>query len=335
MINLCVTVILLLLPAERDSLLSEIPANSYTWLEAFENYSGDTLTCIEHLFVLIPMEDRNNMTASVLEDHVISALNSRNNWYNYLDDSTFLNYLLPYRIADEPLSSYRSALGAWLSRRIQPKENVQAMAEEINNVIKNAIVLSETSGDTVSFSPTQILPTGRASRKGRWILLGAALRTMGIPAKPVMGWFPGVDQNLYLWIDVWTGQEWYTLPNGIPPLHYVKAAIEYPSMRNITAQYRDTGTLLTNPLSDFNEGGWSVELLLPSGEDTTTISNLFIDPFQTSFVTLGAGQFILRVQFSSGYEVIGTWLEDIVIEADSTTSIDLTEAAYSITPLPR
>jgi len=331
MINLLVPVILLLLPAERDSLLAEIPSNSYTWLEAFDNYSGDTLTCVENLFVLISVEDRNNMTASVLEDHVLGALSARNNWYNYLDDSTFLNYLLQYRIADETLSSYRSALGAWLSRRVQPKETAQAMAEEINNVITNAIVLKETStDDEISFSPTQILPTGQASRKGRWILLGAALRTMGIPARPVMGWFPGVDQNLYLWLDIWTGQEWYT-----PPLHYIKAAIEYPSMRNITGLYSDTGTLITNPLVDFDEGGWTVELLLPSGDDTTTIDNLFIDPFHTSFVVLGAGQFILKVQFSDSDEVIGTWLENIVIEADSTTSIDLTEAEYTIIPLPR
>lgn len=335
MFNLLMSVILLLLPAERDSLLAEIPANAGFWEEVFTQYSGDTLTCIEHLFMLMPAEDRNSMTASILEDHVLGAMNTKNTWYNYLTDYIFLNYLLPCRISNEPLSSYRSALGAWLGRRVRSGETALEMAESVNDVITNTITLTGASNDALILTPTQIIPTGQASRTGKWILLGASLRTMGIPARPVMGWFPGVGRNLYLWFDIWTGQQWHTLSSGMPPIQYVKVAIEYPSMLNITGDYRDTGTLLTKPLVDFSERSWTAELLIPSGDDTTTIYNLSLNPLQRDSVELGAGEFLLKVQFSDVDETIGTWIQNIVIYADSTTEIDLTEAEYTIIPLPR
>lgn len=334
MFSLLMSVILLLLPAERDSLLAEIPANAGFWEEAFKQYSGDTLTCIEHLFISMPADDRNSMTTSILEDHVLGAMNSKNIWYNYLPDYIFLNYLLPCRISNEPLSSYRSALGAWLSRRVQSAETIPEMAEAINDVINHVITLTRTRSDGSVLSPTQIIPAEQGSLEEKWVLLGASLRTMGIPARPVAGWFPGVDRNLYFWFDIWTDQEWQTLSRGMPPVQYVKVAIEYPSMQNITGDYRDTGTLLTIPLVDFNEGGWTVDLLIPSGDDTTTIYNLSLNPFQRDSVELGAGEFLLRVQFSGGNNVIGTWLQNIIISADLTTEIDLSEAEYSITPLP-
>lgn len=335
MFNLLISAILLLLPAERDSLLAEIPANAGFWEDVFDQYSGDTLSYIEHLFIVMPADDRNNMTSSILEDHVLGAMSTRNTWFNYLPDYIFLSYLLPCRISSEPLTSYRSALGAWLSRRVQSGETILEMAEAINDVISHTITLTGADNDAFILAPTQIIPIGQASREGRWVLLGASLRTMGIPARPVMGWFPGVDQNLYMWFDIWTGQEWHSLTSGMPPVQYVKAAIEYPSMQNITGNYRDTGTLLTTPLADFNEGGWGVDLLIPSGDDTTTIYNLSLSPFQQNSIELGIGEFLLRVQFSDGDEVIGTWLQKIVIKPDSTTRIDLSEAEYSITPLPR
>ncbi|NOQ22760.1 MAG: hypothetical protein GQ565_08975 [Candidatus Aegiribacteria sp.] len=335
MVSVFVSVMLLLSPAEHDSLLAEIPSNSGFWEEVFNQYSGDTLSYIESLFLTMPTEDRTGMTAAILEDHILKAMDSKNIWYESLPDSIFLRYLLPFRIDDEPLSSYRSALGAWLARRVQPGETAVAMAEEINDVITRTITSARYTNDGSILTPTQIIPMGQASREGRWVLLGASLRTMGIPVRPVKGWFPGVDRNLYLWFDIWTGEEWHSLSDGIPPLAYVKAAIEYPSMRNITGDYRDTGTLLTTPLVDFIEGDWSVELLIPSGPDTAVIDNVYIDPFEKVSTELGAGEFLLKVQFSHLGEVTGTWLQNIVISADSTTVIDLTKAEYAITPLPR
>ncbi len=333
MVSLILSTILLLLPAEQDSILTDMETNADFWVDVFKQYSGDTLSYIQHLFLTIPAEDREIMNSAILEDHLLGALNSRNDFYGLLSDSIFMNYLLPYRISTEPLSSYRSALGAWLSRRIQSEDTPLEMADAIRTVINNTITLASAAADTPS--PTQTIPIGQASREGRWILLGASLRTMGIPARPVMGWFPGVDRNLYMWFDIWTGQEWLPLSAGIPPVKYVKVAVEYPSMRNITADYRDTGILLTAPLADFNEGEWSVDLLIPSGDDTTVINNLNLNPFRRNSIKLGTGEFLLRVQFTNENEIVGTWLQNIEISTDSISVVDLTEAEYTIIPLPR
>lgn len=335
MVSIFISVILILSPAERDSLLAEMSYNAGFWREAFNQYSGDTLICYEHLFLTMPTEDREGMTATILEDHVFGAMETRDTWYEFLPDTIFLRYLLPFRIGYEPLSSYRSALGAWLGRRVQSRDTVLVMAQEIRDVINHAITLTGYSYDGSILIPTQIIPVGQASRQGRWALLGASLRTMGIPVRPVQGWFPGVDRNLYFWFDIWTGEEWFSLSDGMPPIEYVKAAIEHPSMRNITGDYRNTGTLLTTPLAGFIEEGWIVELLIPSGDDTTVVDNVYINPFERVSTELGAGEFLLRVQFSYMGEITGTWLQNIVIYADSTTIINLTEVEYALTPLPR
>jgi len=327
-----ISVILLLSPAEIDSILSENPANAAFWDSTFQQYSGDTLNCIEHLFLVIPDEDRDSMTAAVLSDHVMGALGSRAAWSRDLEESIFLNYLLEYRISDEPLSSYRSALTGWLERRTQTRPTPYETAESITEVVVSNIALVSSGG--MPMSPTQIIPVGQASREGRWVLLCAAMRSMGIPVRPVVGWFPGADRNLYRWMDIWTGEEWQPLTRGVPPLQYVKAAVEYPSMENVTSEYRDTGTLVLNPLTDPNQG-WVVELQIPSGEDTVSIEGIDLDPFRNETVQLGAGQFILSTSFYQDDELIGRYAQDIIVSADSSTTIDLTEAQYEIVPLPR
>ena len=335
MVTIFISLVLMLSPAERDSILAEMPINAAFWEEALSQYSWDTLTYCESIFLTISPEDRGSMTAAILEDHLLNSMNTRYSWYDDLPDSIFIHYLLPFRIDKEPLSSYRSTLEAWIGRRVQPGETAVAMADGIRAVITQAITLTGYSDDDLILTPTQIIPSGQASREGRWILLGASLRTFGIPVRSVKGWFPGVDRNLYLWFDIWTDDGWYTLSSGTPPLEYLKAAIEHPSLRNITGDYRSTGILLTLPFVDYIEDGWSVDLLIPSGDDSTVIDAIHIDPYERVSTELGTGEFVLRVEFSSMDEVVGEWLQGIVISADSITVIDLTEAEYAITPLPR
>ena len=304
MVSVFFSALLLITPAQRDSLLSDIPGNAHVWREAFETYSGDTLQSAEFLFASIDRDDRAVITTAVLNDHLLSAMESRNRWYQDLPDSVFHNYLLSYRIADEPLSSYRSALSAWLDRRVQIKPGVLEMAEEIQSVISRNIDVVSAADDVASPSPTQVLPFGQASEKGIWILQAACMRSMGIPVRPVKGWFPGVDRNVYYWLDVWTPEGWHTLRDGIPSLNYVKVAVEYPSMENITYSYRPSGTLVCQPLVDFQEG-WLAELMIPSGDDTVTVGGIELDPFNPDTVELGPGEFILRVTFFNADEILG------------------------------
>jgi hypothetical protein len=332
MVSLFISVLLLLSPAQRDSILAEHPVNASFWEEIYQEYSGDTLTHIDHLFLNMPDSDRDSMTLPILTDHLFSAMSSRSLWYAAMPDSVFLEYLLQYRITDEPLSSYRSALEAWLERRLQLQPTPFATAEAIQNVVTNNIGLTAATQGPV-LSPTQIIPVGQASREGRWVLLCACMRSMGIPVKPVKGWFPGADRNLYRWMEVWTDSGWQTLTRGMPPIQYVKVAIEYPSLRNVTANYRSTGTLTTEPLADTLDG-WEVELMIPSGDDTVAVTGVQIDPFQRTSVELGVGEFLLSVRFVQEGEIVGSSIQTVNIDEGATLTVFLTEAQYEIVPLP-
>lgn len=331
MFNLLISILLLLTPSERDSILALQPQNAEFWEDMFQQYSGDTLAYIEHIFQVIPEADRDSMTDPVLSDHVFGAMEQRNIWFQDLPDSIFMKYLLEYRVSEEPLSAYRSSLAGWLERRVQLAQTPYETAERIQQVVRDNIALTPSTG--MIMAPTQIIPVGRTSREGRWVLLCAAMRSMGIPVRPVKGWFPGTDRNLYRFMDVWTGEEWQPLGSGMPPVQYVKVAVEFPSMKNTTGDYRETGILNTSPLIDPGQG-WSVDLMIPSGDDTVTIDGIRLDPFQSSSVELGTGEFLLRVRFNDNGILIGEWIQSVTISPDEVSTVDLTEAQYQITPLP-
>lgn len=331
MFNLLLSILFLLTPSERDSILALQPHNAEFWENTFQQYSGDTLTYVEHIFQVIPEEDRDSMTAAVLSDHVLGAMDARDRWFQDLPDSVFTKYLLEYRISAEPLSAYRSSLEGWLERRVQQAQTPYETAGRIQDVVRDNIALTAATGPIMA--PTQIIPVGRASREGRWVLLCAAMRSMGIPVRPVKGWFPGTDRNLYRFMDVWTGEEWQSLGSGMPPVQYVKAAVAFPSMRNVTGEYRETGILNTSPLAD-PAPGWWVDLMIPSGDDTVTVDGIQLDPFRSSSAELGTGEFLVRVRFSDNGIQIGEWIQAVTISPGEVTTVDLTEAQYQITPLP-
>ncbi|OPL19858.1 MAG: hypothetical protein AVO35_02480 [Candidatus Aegiribacteria sp. MLS_C] len=331
MVSVFVFVLLLLSPSERDSILTAHPAGAVAWEEMYQQYSGDTLRCMDYLLLVLSDTDRDSMTVPVLRDHVLGALGTRYSWFPDLRDSVFLDYLLEFRISSEPLSAYRSSLAGWLDRRLQASPDIFETASMILDVVTSNIALTSSTGQLPA--PTQIIPMGQASPEGRWVLSCACMRSVGIPVRPVKGWFPGADRNLYYWMEVWTGTGWEPLTSSMPPLQYVKAAVVYPDMMNITYEYRGTGILILQPLVDQVQG-WSVELMIPSGEDTVSISGIPLDPFLRNEVELGAGEFLLRVSFEQGGETIGTWQQTILITTDEPVTIDLTEAQYAIVPLP-
>ncbi len=332
MSGLVLSALLLLSPSERDSILKVYPENAGFWREALTKYSGDTLSCVEYLFLTIPDEDRDEMTFPVLEDHVFGTLATRNNFYDDLPLQVFYEYLLKYRISDEPLSAYRYPLSAWLERRLVMQPTPYETAREIAAIIRSNIALTDETGEK-PMAPTQVIPLGRASAEERWILTCAAFRAVGIPSRPVLGWFPGVEKNLYRWIDVWTGEEWQPVTVGMPPVKYVKVAFEYPSRKNITAEYRDTGTLVLMPIVN-TVPGWMAELAIPSGEDTVPITSVTLNPFRVNELELGSGEFLLRVYFKRNGELVGSWVKSVYVPARADTTVDLKEAQYEILPLP-
>lgn len=334
MISILLSMLVLLSPAERDSLLAQYPANRDFWEETLQAYSGDTLTLVEEIFLSMPAPDRGRMTTEVFTDHLTGALTNRNRWYSELPDSIFMPYLLDYRISDEPLSSYRSALSAWLQRRVQVKATAPEMAEEIRRVISNQIDINPSFNEFELPSPTQIIPVQQASREGRWVLITAALRSMGIPARPIKGWFPGADRNLYLWDEIWDGEQWVPIMQGIPPLDYLKVAVEYPSLENITADYRNTGTLTLLPIAEYTETGWIAYLQIPSGDDTISVDGIVLNPFEENSFDLGPGEFIVTVDFERGDELVGSWSTSVIISENSISTVDMNQAQYSIVPLP-
>lgn len=327
--NLIITVLLLIFPSERDSILAEIPGNAGLWMELFRIDSGETLEHTEYLFKTMTRTDREDMTLEILEDHVFGAEESRDIMYDSMPDSIFFRYLLQYRIRKEPLSSYRTVLSTWWNNRLDECDDPADIATLVDYIIENSFLEKDCASLQAFSDPLSVLETGAGSREELWILTGASLRSLGFAVRPVKGWFAG-NEGLLMWFDIWTDTGWL-IPGAFENL---RLAVEYPSAENVTWRYTDTGILKTLPLGNFIEENWNVTLLVPSEYDTLKLDEVEMSPFEPDSVSLGAGPLLVQVSFTHDNGLVDTWLHRTRIVPDSITIVRLSEALYSIIPLP-
>lgn len=147
-------------------------------------------------------------------------------------DEVYANYVLPFRIVDEPLDLWRRPFFTALSPLVADKscieDAVQAVIPAVWNTLRNApsvkpllalkpdqleqslapIVFKGNQTPQIMAPISQTLTLGYASCTGLSILAVAALRSVGIPARMVgtPQWNTKAGGN-HDWIEVWMGPD--------------------------------------------------------------------------------------------------------------------------------
>ncbi len=328
-----------LTPAERDSILAETQGNEDFWLEILSSNSGEVLEEIEFLLATIPRLDRLEMTEQALMDHVLGALDSRYLFYDSLPDSLFRQCLVQYRIDEEPVTPYRTVLHGFWSDRIEDREgDVYTTASEIVSEIDEHMERFERDylggiGDPVS----TLLTNGGTQRELR-VLLCASLKSMGIASRSVRGWFSGRDGGSRRWLEIWDGDEWIPLSSeydSIPDNWEGLALALIPSEEIfVTDCYTGTATLISQPLSDIEEGDWAAALSIPVEGKLLPLDWISLDPFSPDTLEVGEGPYFLMVSFRKPSGAVDMWLHRFDAGSGDTLNLDFSQALYSIVPLP-
>lgn len=164
--------------------------------------------CMEFLYQWMPLNDYADYSPQFFLDNTRAALNARNNtpWGQTLPDSLFMHFVLPVRVNNEQLDSFRTTYQHELLSRVEGMSMSEA-ALEINHWCHEHVTYMPSDARTSSPLATMRTATGRCGEES--VLTVAALRAVGLPARQVYTprW-AHTDDN-HAWIEVWTDGHWH------------------------------------------------------------------------------------------------------------------------------
>ncbi|MBM3421586.1 MAG: transglutaminase domain-containing protein, partial [Bacteroidetes bacterium] len=172
--------------------------------------AGDSRTvgCLKFLYAYMPLNDLADYPASFFMANTVVALKARDEmpWGNDIPEDVFLHYLLPVRVNNENLDSFRILYYDELKDRIAGLALKDA-ALEINRWCHEKVTYQPSDIRTSSPMATILSARGRCGEESTFTV--AALRTVGIPARQVYTprW-AHTDDN-HAWVEIWADGEWY------------------------------------------------------------------------------------------------------------------------------
>lgn len=163
--------------------------------------------CMKFLYAYMPLNDLADYSPSFFLDGVVAALRSRDEmpWGRSIPPELFLHFVLPPRVNNENLDSFRITYYNEIKSRVEGLSVTDA-AIEINRWCHEKVTYQPSDIRTSSPMATMLSARGRCGEESTFTV--AALRTAGIPARQVYTprW-AHTDDN-HAWVEVWTEEGW-------------------------------------------------------------------------------------------------------------------------------
>lgn len=170
--------------------------------------TADERAAMEFVYAYSPLPDIADRSAGFMLANVRSAIKARKELGWAVPDREWTYFVLPVRINNEPLDSFRLVMYDELKPRVEGLSMTDAILE-INHWAHEKATYQPSDGRTRSPLQTVDAAIGRCGEEST--LLVAALRTMGIPARQVYTprW-AHTDDN-HAWVEAWADGKWYFL----------------------------------------------------------------------------------------------------------------------------
>lgn len=163
---------------------------------------------LEFLYASMPLSDLADYDGKFFYSHVDMSFKALQElpWGKQLPEDAFRHFVLPYRVNNENLDSFRMVMYEELKFRVAGMDMKQA-AMEINHWCQEHV--NYMGADSRTSSPLATVKNGRGRCGEESTLLVAALRTVGIPARQVYTprW-AHCDDN-HAWVEIWADGSWY------------------------------------------------------------------------------------------------------------------------------
>ncbi len=173
-----------------------------------QNLSTRQTEALKFLYAFMPLSDMADYSGDFFLANATLALRSLDEtpWGRNLPEDVFLHYVLPYRINNENLDSFRIVYYNEINNRIKGLSMVDA-ALEINHWCHEKVSYLPADIRTSAPMSTILSARGRCGEESTFTV--AALRTAGIPARQVYTprW-AHTDDN-HAWVEIWSDGKWY------------------------------------------------------------------------------------------------------------------------------
>jgi hypothetical protein len=170
--------------------------------------SVQQIEALKFLFAYSPLNDLADYSGEFFLANTDIALQTRidTKWGKKIPEDIFLHYVLPFRINNENLDSFRIVFYNEIKNRIHGLDDVAASLE-INHWCHEKVTYQSADIRTSGPMSTILSARGRCGEESTFTV--AALRTAGIPARQVYTprW-AHCDDN-HAWVEVWIEGKWY------------------------------------------------------------------------------------------------------------------------------
>ncbi len=180
--------------------------------ELFDVFDGDLTTeqeeALKFLYAYMPLSDLADYSGEFFLAQADRALKAwrRSKWEKEIPEEIFLHYILPYRVNNENLDSFRIVYFDEIQDRIKDLDQEKSVLE-INYWSHEKVAYQPADIRTSSPMHTILSARGRCGEEST--LTVSALRTAGIPARQVYTprW-AHTDDN-HAWVEIWMKGKWY------------------------------------------------------------------------------------------------------------------------------
>ena len=185
-----------------------IPENKSSLKNQFnQNLSLQQEEALKFLYAFMPLNDLADYSVDFFMSNINVTLRARKEfpWGKTVPEDIFLHYVLPVRVNNENLDSFRIRYYDEISSRVRNKSIVDA-ALEINHWCHEKVTYQSSDSRTSAPMSTILSARGRCGEEST--LTVAALRTAGIPARQVYTprW-AHCDDN-HAWVEFWNNGHW-------------------------------------------------------------------------------------------------------------------------------
>ncbi len=167
------------------------------------------IEALKFLYAYMPLNDLADYTGEFFLANADLSLKARDEapWGRSVPEDIFLHYVLPVRVNNENLDSFRIVCYDEIMTRIRDKRNLVDAALEINHWCHEKVTYQASDSRTSAPLSTMLSARGRCGEESTFTV--AALRTAGIPARQVYTprW-AHTDDN-HAWVEIWDNGKWY------------------------------------------------------------------------------------------------------------------------------
>lgn len=170
--------------------------------------SNEEAEALKFLIAFMPLSDIADYDGRFFLDNARLSLKAKNqtNWGKDIPENIFLHYVLPLRVNNENLDSFRIVYFNEIHDRVGDIKEIEEAALEINHWCHEKVTYQPADIRTSAPMATILSSRGRCGEESTFTV--AALRAAGIPARQIYTPRWAHSDDNHAWVEVWVNGDW-------------------------------------------------------------------------------------------------------------------------------